>query len=544
LPSNLDKLFYVILMSFLKIFWIIVVYILSLRLFVHKLFDKVRNCKWSKAVRIDTGEYSETNTLNIAFNRTGEALAISNYDQGVYVRRFIPNKGWLEATCIDKTINSDNPEATTRSRRYDPQICLDGQGNSLASWHEDQEFEIVSGHTGTSWINQYRVGSGWGEPRPFDLDLNGCGAVKIAGDQQGNVIAVWCRNSREQSTVACKHYSPETGWGKTFKISEHSLYIHNLNIFGDQQGHYVVTWDGREDHSADDEFFYKGHVPVYARYYSINNGWSDEELIRSDFYYDKIDFEVAFDQSGNVILVWEHYIVASPDRSIICAIRYSVDNGWGRACEIDPGITDRSENISESNNPKIAFDHAGNAIAVWYQNSDRRYGAIWTNRYNSKSNSWERAHHISTENANQTEPQLAVATSGTACVTWAQQGGIACSLYTNDTRWSSPELIHKDNRTYGDYAPRIAIDSKDMFIVIWMQESSKFSTFWSRIYTEKTGWETSERLLRDYACHSLSPEVELDPAGVAHVIWDTSDRESCNTHFWSSYLQLQDNTDA
>ena len=545
--NDLAKFFFLVLSVFFRAFWFVYGYLASAGLFVRKLFDRSKGSKWSKAIRIDSGEYPETLSLNLVFDGKGGALAISNQYNEIYTRRFSSDKGWEKAQRIDQSKTVDE---SSRQRLDDPVLYIDAQGSALALWQEGSDYDFVTGFSATTWVNYYTLESGWQDAQHFDVPLEQNHLVKTAGDKQGNVMAVWSssgidHSGNNRSVIMSAHFTPESGWGEVIQIAENVHTTFNLKITGDNCGHYVVVWDAREDQSDNQYTFYEGSVPVYVSYYSgtdsdsdCEGDWTPAKLIGNDFYYDKVDIEVAFDALGNAFLIWAHFIVATPNRATIRALRYDTQNGWGEAIEIDPGFSTGSENVSDSTSPQLAIDQEGNAIVVWQQQSDTKHGGIWVNRY-AVNSGWEEAKPISKQWAQQTNPRIAIA-STSACVVWAQTGGIACSLYNKNTGWESAKIIHADNRDYGEHAPEIAVDSNDTFVLIWLHETSTYAVVWSMVYTEDEGWRKPSIVVRDFASFSYTPEIKMDPCGIAHVVWDIRDSDSSNTHFWSSHLMLQE----
>ncbi len=534
MAKDFNKLLLIVLTYLLRIFWFVFGLITNALLLIQKLFDITkRSSKWSKPIRIDSGDYPETYSLQLAIDGQGNAIAISNQSDSIFVRHFTANTGWSAAQRIDQ---ADNGSDNTRGTKTAPCIIPDSQKNAIAAWQEDNDYSRATGFKASTWINQLTANSGWNKAMQFNSPNKGKNVVKFAGDQQGNLVAVWSHYTKDQSQIMAQHYSLETGWGQTTQIAEHKQITHTLNIYSDHQGHYVVIWDGREDQTDTDNYIYQGQVPVYTSYYSLSNGWTPASIVKNDFEHDHINIKVAFETSGNAIMVWAHFVVATPNRYNIWAMHYDTRTGWELAREIDPGVEKKSESESESEHPQVVFDSRGNAIVVWKQPRDHKYGGIWTNRY-TRDNGWEEACTISQHNADQTVPHLSISPTDIVCAVWAQKGGICTSFYI-DSGWSAPKLIHNDSREYGDYAPRIAVDTNGTFIVAWLREVKFFAAFWSIVYTEDKGWGTASPFVRDYACFSESPEIKMDPTGIAHALWCTRDKDSSNEHYWSCHLKL------
>ena len=101
------------------------------------------------------------------------------------------------------------------------------------------------------------------------------------------------------------------------------------------------------------------------------HGWGTAELIETDDAGDAGVPQIAFDAAGNALAVWEQ---SDGIRFSIWSNRYTAGSGWGTPELIEADDTGGAEC------PQIAFDAAGNALAVWRQFDGVRYN-IWSNRY-------------------------------------------------------------------------------------------------------------------------------------------------------------------
>jgi hypothetical protein len=80
--------------------------------------------------------------------------------------------------------------------------------------------------------------------------------------------------------------------------------------------------------------------------------------------------QIAFDASGNAVAIWAH---SDGARFNVRANRFS-GGAWGTAQLIE------TDNASDAGNARIAFDAAGDAVAVWTQSDGARLN-IWANRF-------------------------------------------------------------------------------------------------------------------------------------------------------------------
>jgi hypothetical protein len=152
---------------------------------------------------------------------------------------------------------------------------------------------------------------------------------------------------------------------------------------------------------------------------TAEGAWQSAELIETDNVGYAAFPQVAFDSSGNAIAVWRQY---DGTRDNIWANRFN-GTSWGMAELIE------TDNAGSADNPQVAFDSSGNAIAVWRQTDGTRFN-IWANRFNGTI--WGTAELIETDNAaDATSPQVAFDSSGNAIAVWQQSNGTRDNIRAN-----------------------------------------------------------------------------------------------------------------
>lgn len=236
--------------------------------------------------------------------------------------------------------------------------------------------------------------------------------------------------------------------------------------------------------------------------------WETPILLETDDSGDANYPQVAFDSAGNAMAVWQQ-------SGNILANRYTA-TGWGTPQVIDSaaGSADR---------PQVAFDPEGNAMAVWYQ-SDSGYNSVYANRYTAGSG-WGTAEKIeTTDSGDADKPQVAVDSDGNAIAVWHQTDGSVFSIWANSytvgSGWDTPTLLETDDS--GDaYDAQVAFDPEGNAIVVWEQFDGSYYSIWTNRYTVDTGWGTAERIETNDG-DTWNPQAAIDPAGNAIAVWSQS----------------------
>jgi hypothetical protein len=245
--------------------------------------------------------------------------------------------------------------------------------------------------------------------------------------------------------------------------------------------------------------------------------WGTPTLIESVNVDDAIEtpkIQIAFDQNSNAIAVWSLF---DGTQHSIRASRYVAGTGWGTAAPIE---TDAGGVFS----PQVAFDHNGNAIAVWCQHDGTRYN-VWASRYVAGTG-WGTAALIETDNAgNASSPQIAFDLNGNALAVWSQydetRANIWANRYVAGTGWGTAGLIEADNAGNA-LGPQLASDQNGNAIAVWYQDDGTRENVWANRYVAGTGWGTARLIETDNAGTACYPRIALDRNGNAIAVWHQS----------------------
>jgi hypothetical protein len=124
---------------------------------------------------------------------------------------------------------------------------------------------------------------------------------------------------------------------------------------------------------------------------------------------------LAFDGSGNAILVWAQY---QNSRQTIWASRYSASTKvWSSPQQISDATP-----AADAAGPSVAMDNSGNAIAVWTEGTGVSgiESDVWVARYDVATSSWIAPAIISDTNTHSaSNGQVAVNALGQGIVGWA-----------------------------------------------------------------------------------------------------------------------------
>lgn len=239
-------------------------------------------------------------------------------------------------------------------------------------------------------------------------------------------------------------------------------------------------------------------------------GWGEAQVIDTNGETDGWEPQIAFDDAGNAIAVWSR---ASLE---LASNRYTAGSGWGVPETVESGAGDPYM-------PQLAVDGDGNAVAVWVQEDVRN--DIWANHYVAGAG-WGSPLRLENDNVGGAiQPQVASDRDGNTVAVWKQGDGVTVNIYANrytpGTGWSGRELLE----SAGDPAdaPDVAVDGGGNAIAVWAQREGTTMSIWANRYTSAAGWGEAQVIGRDGAEDAGEPQIAMDGSGRAWVVWQQSD---------------------
>lgn len=373
-----------------------------------------------------------------------------------------------------------------------PQIAIDIFGTAIAVWAQSDDTRD------NIWANRYTPGGGWSTAELIETDnASSAGKPQVAFDSSGNAFAVWKQSDGTRDNIWANRYTADSGWGTAELIELNDAGDASLpQVALDATGSAIAIWSQ-----------YDGlRTSIWANRYTVSGGWGIANFLDSDDTGNASGPQIAIEPAGNAFAVWQQ---SNDTFTTIWANRYTASSGWSTAELI--GIGDASRSTS----PQIATDNSGNAIAVWEQNDGTRHN-IRANRYTAVSG-WGTGELIETDNAgNANNPQVAFDTTGNAIAVWQHSSNIWANRYTAGSGWNIAELI--ENNTGGTDGPQIAIDAAGNALAVWEQDDSTGNKIWANRYTTRDGWGLGEFLVNNNADNASYQQLAIDPAGNAFAI--------------------------
>ena len=368
--------------------------------------------------------------IDVAIDRSGMGLvAWSELTNGHYVLKVRRMNG----TDTGVTLSTAGDAAA-------PHVSVDAAGNALAVWTQ------YSNARHTLWASHYSAASNlWDAPRMISSASAVASTLKpdLAVDQAGNAIAVWQQGDGRVNHFdawVAQYNAGTASWSAPAMLSDGINSAHCLSVALNASGQGLVAW---VQERGDGTSIATPPADIWVRTVSTAAAWGAATLVNRSagqvntvYVYGQIGLSV--NAKGAAAVLWSQRLLPSLPM-VVDAAMYSPAQGWQDAVSI---ALVTKEDCHE---PAVALDDAGNAIAVWQQQTDYgSYGA--SNRYVAGVGWSTAGHFVDSKLGDTLSPSLAMDGAGNATVVWYRWSGtnaieLMINRFTPDLGWADPKVF-------------------------------------------------------------------------------------------------------
>jgi hypothetical protein len=437
----------------------------------------------------------------------------------------------------------------TSGSAVSPLIAVDPNGNATVIWSQND----ASGNP-TLWSSRYTSGLTWAAPLLVSSGDNTSEAA-VAIDPRGNAIAVWVQADvgvPNEHVWANRFVAGDT-WGSAATIETHSVssdgHVRHPQIAFDPNGNAAAVWVTAAIPTGVAGAVFT-HRTIWSNRYTSGQGWAphavrisgtdnntNDPLTR----YNISAPQVAMDQNGNALAIWEQFTgtptsFSSPLRYLIWSGHYTPAGGWESAQLIESELTDVAL-------PQIAMDASGNALALWQQ-SDSVGLRVRANRF-TPDKRWGLPRILDNDPSQspQGAAQIAVDPNGNAIAVWPGYAGsinnIWASHRTAGGDWEAAQIIETESG--GTALPAVAMDSNGNGFATWAQLNGTSWTIRANRYVAGAGWSTATPIETDAGSPQSSgpqpvSQIKFDATGKAIAVWMVA-TATAGTQVWATRFQ-------
>ena len=407
--------------------------------------------EWTGAALLESSDVGNAVTPHVACNVSGEAVTVWSQTDGlrfhIWAAQYSPGTGWLAPVQV---------ENNTIGNAELPRVAIGTDGAAVAVWQQ---------HDGIRWnIGSARCtpAGSWGVPELIENDdVSDALEARVVLDGLGHAVATWSQTDAFRFNLWANVHTPGVGWGGALKIEGEDLgNAGEPALAADGAGRVAVVWSQ----------FDGTRYNIRANRHDAWTGWAGDLTIETEDTASARHPRVAMDGAGNAFAVWEQF---NGIRDSIRANRMSPAGAWGASQLIE------NDDTGSAWLPQVGADGAGNALAVWQQHDGFRWN-ILSNRFVAGVGWGVPQSAESYGFANAEDPRLAVDGAGRAVAAWRQFDGIRYDLAASrNLSGTASALLEAQPGTVA--SAELAIDGVGRAHAVWSQSDGlRFSIWCSR----------------------------------------------------------------
>ncbi len=384
--------------------------------------------------------------------------------------------GWSVPTSIE------TGELTARFGKTRPLAAVVADSdNGFAVWTQSvQTFQ--PGEVAETKLHTARFvpGTGWGEITSHDVPWRAALDLQMAVDPTGNVSALWVtRPTEDRYQVHVGHLVASGGWATPTLLDQGEAHEVALGeIEASSSGRVIATW------MVDGE--------TYASYYS-DRGWeAPVRLGPSDTVYG-VQYDIVMNAKGDAVALW---FELNETALRLWARTFEAFTGW--QAPVFLGTMGYSSPLEERFEALASLVEAGGG--------------------------WPSLRVPTGEQLVVDERGNAVAVWGRVVLPGVYGGPIVWSQYTDQTGWTTPDLVVPDGTLLCDVEGSGTGD----VTLLWRGGTNQRNRVYADSYTREMGWTGRESVFPAYRYGC--PQLAVAPNGNALAVWRVG------SVIWASYL--------
>jgi hypothetical protein len=328
-------------------------------------------------------------------------------------------------------------------------------------------------------------------------------APQMGLDAAGDAVAVWDRFDGSHTIIQSAARPAGGRWGQPVGLSAPGRNATEPQVAVDPAGDAVAVWSRTDG----------AHTIVQAAWRPAGGGWGEATDLSAEGQNAKAP-QVAIDPAGNATAVWSRY---NSTKYIIQSSRSPVGGPWEMPDDV-------SAEGQSAENPQVAVDRAGDAVAVWERFDGNHL--IVQSASRPAGGPWAAAEDLSAEGENAEAPQVAIGPAGDAIAVWTRFDGsdfiVQSASKPGGGAWAFSGDLSEKGRSAE--SPQVALDPAGDAVAVWTRENEGLTTIVQGADRSAGGaWSAPAPLSSTGLAAAEGPEVSIDPAGNAAAVWAVSD---------------------
>ncbi|HEU4945286.1 MAG TPA: PKD domain-containing protein [Solirubrobacterales bacterium] len=347
--------------------------------------------------------------------------------------------------------------------------------------------------------------AGWLEPKDISAANEVVdGRPEVAVDPAGNAVAIWERHVSGEEIVEASERSAGSDWSEPEILSLPDEEGRQSQVTIDAAGNAIAVWITGKSAS--------GFV-VRSAVRPPGGEWSKPEDV-SDSISEAVTPRLAVDAAGEAVAIWTAF--DSGDRIVQGAVR-SAGGEWSEPDDLSAA----GQDVTPLEDPDVAIDAAGNAIAVWKLEASNYI--VQAAARAAGQEDWAAPDDLSGAGEDAGEPAVAMNDAGEAVAVWTRLDGsdtVQAAVRPTGEDWEATDDLSAPGQDAGE--PDVAIDEAGEAVAVWHRYNG--SNFIIEAATRPAGGEWADPdELSTPGRDGTSPVVAMNVAVGAVAMWDRSD---------------------
>ncbi|MGD9897748.1 MAG: Ig-like domain-containing protein, partial [Calditrichaceae bacterium] len=368
----------------------------------------------------------------------------------------------------------------------------------------------------------------------------------IAVDKQGNYVIVWEDQLNEENYgIYGQRYSTNGNKiGTEFQINTYTtLDQKNASVSMDSLGNFVVVWQ-----SADQD----GSGPgIYGQRFNSSGSKSGTEFIVNDTtLYQQINPDVAMDDLGNFVVVWEsNHATTGLDSFPYRAYGQRFNStGSKNGIQFSVDASAVSYDVFHPIVPKVDLANDGSFVAVWTSwSTNGLAGDIYGQRFDTNGNKAGGQFPVNTTtNASQRYPDIALDKSKNFWVVWQSyqlgpQDVFGQRFNSTGTKVGSEFKINTYDNSNDQEFPSISSGGDDVFVATWQsadQDDSSRAVVAQRYHSDGTTFGPEFQANTYWYDDQISPAVAVDKNGDFAIVWQSNLQDGSGNGVYAQLFKM------
>jgi hypothetical protein len=380
-----------------------------------------------------------------------------------------------------------------------PVVAMDAHGDTVAVWSLRVANSSSPSTHGVVQASVRPAGGPWGPAEPLSDPTLNAGSPVVAIDPAGDAVALFTQNTASTtSAVFMAARVPGGAFGAPVAISDSAQVAESPQVAMDPQGNAVAVWD-----------LYDGTTSRAQTAFRPAGGSFDTATALDPGFTGGNSEAVAIDASGAAVAVWAR-TTSSTDTEIEASQR-PAGGTFGTPVSLS--------GAGRAFDPDVALDGAGNAVAVWQRALSPGFAAEAGSL--SAAGAIGPLHTLSASGTSGENPRVASDAAGDAVAAWliSDGSGNGKAEYATAAPGAAfgPE-VDADTSAGGFGSADVAESPSGAAIVVWSHQNVSGQQL-DAIARPAGGAFGEPQQAGPSESGALFPDVAIDPAGDGAAVW-------------------------